>query len=206
MQNGMFIVERLCPSCHGTGQRIADPCDHCHGEGRVERRKTIKIRIPPGVDDGTRIRLSGEGEAGPRGGAPGDLYVFIHMARHPLFQRDGTTLLAAVPISFVDAALGAEITIPAIDREGVSVKVPAGTQNGRQFRVRGRGMPALNGHGRGDLVVQVECETPTRLSARQRELLEEFRSGEREGAGEGSCPKSRGFLDRLKNAWDELTE
>ncbi len=206
MQNGMFIVERVCPACHGSGQRISDPCEHCHGEGRVERRKTLKIRIPPGVDDGTRIRLSGEGEAGPRGGGPGDLYVFVHMARHPLFQRDGTTLLAAVPISFVDAALGSDISFPGIDREPVTVKVPPGTQSGRQFRVRGRGMPALNGHGRGDLVVQLECETPTRLSARQRELLEEFRSGEREGQGEGSCPRSRSFLDRLKNAWDELTE
>ncbi len=203
MQNGMFIVERTCPSCHGSGSVISDPCEHCGGEGRVERRKSLKVKIPPGVDDGTRIRLAGEGEAGPRGGEAGDLYLFIHMKPHAIWKRDGTTLFAQVPMSFVDAALGGDISIPGIDRKPVDVKVPAGTQTGRQFRVRGRGMPALNGHGVGDLVVQVELETPTKLNARQKELLEEFRGTA--GGSEG-CPRSKGFWDRLKGAWDELTD
>lgn len=203
MQNGMFIVERTCPACHGSGSVISDPCDHCHGEGRTERRKTLKVRIPAGVDDGTRIRLADEGEAGPRGGQPGDLYIFIHMKPHPVWKRDGTTLFAQVPMSFIDAALGGEISMPGLDRKPVEVKVPAGTQSGRQFRVRGRGMPALNGHGHGDLVVQIDLETPTKLTARQKELLEEFRGVD---APHEACPKSKGFFDRLKGAWDELTE
>jgi len=207
MQNGMFIVERTCPSCHGSGSVISDPCDHCNGEGRVERRKALKVKIPAGVDDGTRIRLAEEGEAGPRGlnggGQAGDLYIFVHMKPHALWKRDGTTLFAQVPLSFVDAALGGEIVIPGIDRKPVEVKVPAGTQTGRQFRIRGRGMPALNSHGVGDLVIQVDLETPTKLTARQKELLEEFRGTE--GGSEG-CPKSKGFWDRLRGAWDELTD
>lgn len=203
MQNGMFIVERTCHQCHGAGQTISDPCDHCHGEGRVERRKSLKVKVPAGVDDGTRIRLAGEGEAGPRGGQAGDLYIFIHMKPHPIWRRDGTTLFAQVPLSFIDATLGGEISIPGLDRKPVEVKVPAGTQSGRQFRLRGRGLPALNGHGTGDLVVQVELETPTKLTARQKELLDEFRCIDSGGA---NCPKSKGFLDRLKGAWDELTE
>ena len=207
MQNGMFIVERACPQCHGSGEVISDPCEHCHGEGRVERRKQLKVKIPRGVDDGTRIRLAGEGEAGPRsrdgGGENGDLYIFIHMKPHPIWKRDGTTLFAQVPMSFVDAALGGDISIPGLDKQAVEVKIPAGTQTGRQFRVRGRGMPALNGHGMGDLVVQVELETPTRLTARQKELLDEFRGTE---SPHEACPKSKGFFDRLKGAWDELTD
>lgn len=202
MQNGMFVVERTCPACHGSGSVISDPCDHCHGEGRVERRKTLSVKIPKGVDTGTRIRLAGEGEAGPRGGEAGDLYIFLHMKPHPIWKRDGTTLFAQVPMSFVDATLGGEISIPGLDKQPVDVKVPAGTQSGRQFRVRGRGMPALNSHGVGDLVVQVELETPTRLSARQKELLEEFRGT----SGHEACPKSKGFFDRLKDAWDELVD
>ena len=203
MQNGMFIVERTCPVCHGAGQSISDPCDQCHGEGRVERRKSLKVKVPAGVDDGTRIRLAGEGEAGPRGGQAGDLYIFIHMKPHALWKRDGTTLFASVPLPFVTAALGGEISIPHLDRAAVDVKIPAGTQTGRQFRVRGRGMPSLNGHGTGDLVIQVDLETPTRLTSRQKELLEEFRAI---GEGEDSCPQSRGFWDRLKTAWDDLTD
>lgn len=203
MQNGMFVVERTCPTCHGAGQVISDPCEHCHGEGRVDRRKDLKVKVPAGVDDGTRIRLSGEGEAGPRGGQPGDLYIFVHMKPHPIWKRDGTTLFASVPVSFVTATLGGELSIPGIDREDVDVKIPAGTQTGRQFRVRGRGMPSLNGHGRGDLVVQVELETPTKLTGRQKELLEEFRSIE---GGESNCPRSKGFWDRLKDAWEDLKD
>jgi molecular chaperone DnaJ len=197
MQNGMFIVERTCPACHGAGSVISDPCGSCHGEGRVERRKSLKVSIPCGVDDGTRIRLAGEGEAGPRGGTAGDLYIFVHMRPHALWKRDGTTLFAQVPMSFVDAALGGDICMPGIDGEDVRIGIPAGTQSGRQFRVRGRGMPALNGGGLGDLVVQVELETPVKLSGRQKELLEEFRT--LEGERPDHCPKSRGFWERLKD-------
>ena len=197
MQNGMFVVERTCPACHGNGSAISDPCDHCQGEGRVERRKQLSVKVPAGVDDGTRIRLSREGEAGPRGGEPGDLYIFVHMTAHPVWKREGTTLFAQVPMSFVDAALGGEIAIPGLDGRSVEVKVPAGTQSGRQFRVRGRGMPVLNGHGFGDLVVQVDLETPTKLSSRQKALLEEFRG---DGEAEANCPKAKGFWDRLKAA------
>lgn len=203
MQNGMFIMERTCPSCRGAGQMISDPCETCHGEGRVERRKSLNVRIPAGVDDGTRIRLSGEGEAGPRGGAPGDLYIFIHMKPHPIWRRDGSTLFASVPLSFVTAALGGEVSIPGIDRKSVDVKIPAGTQTGRQFRVRGRGMPVLNGQGRGDLVIQLDLETPTKLTARQCELLQEFAGIDDD---EDNCPKSRGFWDRLKTAWEDLKD
>ncbi len=197
MQNGMFVVERTCPTCHGSGQIVSDPCDHCHGEGRVERRKTLKVRIPRGVDDGTRIRLASEGEAGPRGAAAGDLYIFIHMKPHHLWKRDGTTVFAQVPLSFVDAALGGEIEIPGLDGEPIRVRIPPGTQTGRQFRVRGRGMPALNGHGTGDLVVQVDLETPTKLSPRQKELLEAFRN---EDGGTDTCPRAKGFWDRLRES------
>jgi molecular chaperone DnaJ len=203
MQQGLFLVERTCPTCHGAGQIIEDPCDHCDGLGRVERRKSLQVKVPPGVDDGTRIRLANEGEAGARGGPPGDLYIFVSLRPHALFKRDGTTLFAQVPISFTTAALGGAVDVPGLDREVASVKIPAGTQSGKQFRVRGRGMPPLNGHGLGDLVVQVEVETPTRLTPRQKELLEEFQGIE---GSANSCPKSNGFLDRLKAAWDELTE
>ncbi|MFQ3595616.1 MAG: molecular chaperone DnaJ [Sphingomonadaceae bacterium] len=203
MQNGLFVVERTCPACHGEGSSLSDPCPACHGEGRVERRKTLKVKIPPGVDEGTRIRLAQEGEAGPRGAPPGDLYIFIHMKPHPVWKRDGTTLFAQVPVSFIDATLGGELEIPGLDREPVALRIPAGTQTGRQFRIRGRGFPSLNGGGPGDLVLQVELETPTRLSPRQKELLEEFRCIEE---GEANCPKSRGFWDRIKGVWDELTE
>ncbi len=203
MQQGFFMVERTCPACHGAGQVIADPCDSCHGHGRVDQEKTLQVKVPAGVDDGTRIRLTGEGEAGMRGGPSGDLYIFVHLKAHKMFKREGTTLFAAVPLSMTQAALGGDIEVPGIDKQKVAVKIPAGTQSGRQFRVRGRGMPPLNGGGAGDLVIQVEVEIPTRLTPRQRELLEEFR--EIEGEAE-SCPKSSGFFGRLKGMWDELTD
>jgi molecular chaperone DnaJ len=205
MQQGFFVVERTCPSCRGAGQVIADPCEPCSGTGRVERKKTLQVKVPAGVDDGTRIRVSGEGEAGFRNGPPGDLYIFVHLKPHPIFKRDGTTLYAQAPISITTAALGGEIPVPCLDRKGCTVKIPAGTQSGRQFRLRGKGMPALNHGGFGDLIVQVEVETPVHLSPRQRELLEEFRALEDADHGK-SCPKSTGFFAKLKNAWDELTE
>ena len=197
-QQGFFLVERTCPSCHGLGQTIADPCTHCRGEGRVEKQKSLQVNIPAGVDEGTRIRLSGEGEAGARGGPAGDLYIFIHIARHPVFQREGSTLFARCPVSFTTAALGGTIEVPGLDRQKHEIRIPAGTQSGKQIRQRGAGMPVLNSRGLGDMVIQVEVETPTKLSARQRELLEEFRKTE---TGD-ECPASTGFFQKLKSMWE----
>ncbi|PTQ07330.1 molecular chaperone DnaJ [Sphingomonas oleivorans] len=196
-QQGFFVVERMCPTCHGRGQVISDPCGACHGEGRVEKAKTLEVNIPAGVDEGTRIRLSGEGEAGARGAPSGDLYIFIHVAAHSIFQREGTTLFARTPISFTTAALGGTIEVPGLDKSRHEIRIPAGIQSGKQLRQRGAGMPVLNGRGAGDMVVQIEVETPTRLSARQKELLEEFRATE---TGEES-PQSSGFFSRLKAMW-----
>jgi molecular chaperone DnaJ len=198
-QQGFFVVERTCPSCHGAGQVIASPCDACHGEGRVEKTKTLSVGVPPGVDEGTRIRLSGEGEAGARGAPAGDLYIFLHVKPHRVFQREGTTLFAKAPISFTTAALGGTIEVPGLDRKTYEIRIPAGIQSGKQLRQRGAGMPVLNARGQGDLVVQIEVETPTKLSARQRELLEEFRATE---TGE-ECPESQGFFAKLKGMWGE---
>lgn len=209
MRQGLFAVERTCPACHGTGQIIPDPCASCKGNGRVEKQKTLNVNVPRGVDDGTRIRVANEGEAGSRGGPAGDLYLFVHLKPHGLFKRDGTTLFAVAPISITTAALGGEIEVPGLDRDVALVTIPHGTQTGKQFRVRGRGMPALNGGqsggGFGDLVVQVEVETPVKLTKRQRELLEEFQAIE---AGEGgrNNPRQTGFFDKLKGAWNDLTE
>ena len=196
-QQGFFVVERTCPTCHGAGQTITEPCKACHGEGRVERTKTLTVNIPPGVDEGTRVRLSGEGEAGGRGAAPGDLYIFLHVQRHAIFEREGTTLFARAPISFTTASLGGEIDIPGPDGEQHSIKIPAGTQSGRELRQRGAGMPVLQGRGRGDLVVRIEVETPTRLTAKQKDLLEQFRATE-----DGACnPHVTGFFQKVKSAW-----
>jgi molecular chaperone DnaJ len=205
MRQGLFMVERTCPACHGQGQIIADPCDSCGGAGRVEQQKTINVNVPKGVDDGTRIRVAGEGEAGTRGGPPGDLYIFVHLKSHDVFKRDGTTLYAIAPLSITLAALGGEIDVPSLDKQQTTIKIPAGTQTAKQFRVRGKGMPSLNGGGAGDLVIQVEVETPVKLTARQRELLEEFRSIEASEGGRNT-PKSQGFFDKLKDVWSELTE
>lgn len=195
-QQGFFVVERTCPTCFGAGQTIAEPCKACHGEGRVDKEKTLSVNVPPGVDDGTRIRLSGEGEAGARGAPPGDLYIFLHVRKHGLFEREGTTLYASAPISFTTAALGGEIELPGIDGEAHKVRIAPGTQSGREQRLRGAGMPVLQGRGRGDLVVTIEVETPTKLSPRQRELLEEFRAIE---TGD-ECPQTQGFFAKIKSA------
>lgn len=207
MRQGMFMVERACPTCHGSGQIIPEPCETCHGAGRVEREKSLEVKVPAGVDDGTRIRVAGEGEAGQRGAGPGDLYIFVALKPHAIFKRDGTTLFAQVPVSITTAALGGEIEVPGLDKQPATIKVPAGTQGGKQLRVRGRGMPALNSNGRstgfGDLVVQVDVETPVKLSKRQRELLEEFQALE---AGEGNFPAQSGFFAKIKGMWSELTD
>jgi len=195
-RQGFFVVEQTCPACRGVGETIADPCPSCRGEGRVEKRKSLSVGVPAGVDEGTRIRLAGEGEAGVRGGPPGDLYIFVHLARHPIFQREGTTLFAKCPVSFTTAALGGCIEVPGLDKRKHRIEIPAGIQSGKQLRQRGAGMPVMNGRGHGDMVIQVEVETPTRLTAKQREILEQFRDTE---TGE-ECPNSKGFFQKLKDA------
>lgn len=201
-QQGFFMVERTCPTCHGRGEVIEKPCRKCGGEGRVDRPQTLDVSIPPGVDTGTRIRLGGKGEAGPFGAPAGDLYIFVHVRRHAVFERDGTTLLTRVPITFTTAALGGEIELPGIDGERHTVPIPAGIQSGKQLRRRGAGMPVLQGRGRGDLVMEITVETPSKLTARQKELLRELQETE---TGE-ECPGSKGFFDKLKEAWNDLTE
>ncbi|TCQ09415.1 molecular chaperone DnaJ [Sphingomonas sp. PP-CC-3A-396] len=196
-QQGFFVVERACPVCNGAGEVIADPCPDCRGEGRVEKTKTLSINVPPGVDEGTRIRMSGEGEAGARGAPSGDLYIFLHVTKHNLFEREGTTLFARAPISFTVASLGGALSIPGLDGRTHEVKIPAGIQSGKQLRQRGAGMPVLQGRGFGDLVVQIDVETPTRLSNRQKELLEMFRETE---TGD-ECPASQGFFAKLKGVF-----
>jgi len=195
-RNGFFVVEQTCPSCRGVGEVIVDPCPSCRGDGRVEKRKTLTVNIPAGVDEGTRIRLAGEGEAGVRGGPPGDLYIFVHLARHAIFQREGTTLFARVPISFTTAALGGAIEVPGLDGQVHEIKIPVGTQSAKQVRQRGAGMPVMSGRGHGDMVIELQVETPTRLSAKQKELLEAFRATE---TGE-ECPASTGFFQKIKMA------
>ena len=197
-QQGFFVIERTCPTCRGVGEVLADPCERCRGEGRAEKQRSLEVRIPAGVDEGTRIRLAGEGEAGVRGGPRGDLYIFVHLKRHPVFQREGTTLFARCPVSFTTAALGGTIEMPGLDRRRHEIRIPAGIQSGKQLRIRGAGMPVISGHGHGDMVVQVEVETPTRLSARQKELLEEFRRTE---TGD-ECPASQSFFGKLKGLFD----
>lgn len=193
-QQGFFVIERTCPSCHGAGQRIKSPCRSCRGEGRIDKERSLDVKIPPGVDEGTRIRLAGQGEAGPRGAPSGDLYIFLHVKRHAIFEREGTNLFCRVPISFTMAALGGEIHVPGLDGVEHEIRIPSGIQSGKQLRQRGAGMPVLNGRGRGDMVMQIEVETPTKLTARQKELLEEFRETE---TGE-ECPESSGFFSKLK--------
>ncbi len=196
-KQGLFVVERPCPTCGGRGQVIEDPCGECRGEGRLDRPQSLAVEIPPGVDTGTRIRLSGKGEAGQRGAPPGDLYIFIHVKPHPLFEREGTTLATRVPVSFTTAALGGSVDIPDLDGSTNTVEIPTGIQSGKQLRVRGAGMPVLQGRGRGDMVVEIAVETPTRLSRKQKEILEQFRETE---TGD-ECPESKGFFSKLKDAF-----
>ncbi len=201
-QQGFFMVERTCPTCHGRGEVIEKPCRACGGEGRVDKPQTLEVNIPPGVDTGTRIRLAGKGEAGPFGAPAGDLYIFIHIRRHAMFERDGTTLITRVPITFTTAALGGEIEIPGLDGEHHTISIPAGIQSGKQLRKRGAGMPVLQARGRGDMVMEIMVETPTKLTSRQKELLRELQATE---TGE-ECPQSKGFFDRIKDVWNDLTE
>ena len=194
-QQGFFVVERGCPTCRGSGEVINDPCANCHGEGRALGQRKLSVKIPAGVDEGTRIRIAGEGEAGVRGAAAGDLYLFVHLKRHPIYAREGTTLIAECPVTFTAAALGGSISLPGIDGEPVELKIPAGLQSGEQIRHRGAGMTVLNGRGRGDLVARILVETPTRMSKEQKKLLEEFRATE---TGD-ECPAAKSFFARARD-------
>jgi molecular chaperone DnaJ len=192
---GFFTIERTCPSCQGRGETIEDPCLGCQGSGRITKERTLSVNIPPGVEDGTRIRLAGEGEAGLRGGPAGDLYIFLSIKPHEFFQRDGADIFCKVPIAMTTAALGGQIEVPTVDGAATRIKIPEGSESGKQFRLKGKGMPVLRSKSVGDMYIQVEVETPRSLTKRQRELLEEF---ELESHKETS-PESSGFLSRLKD-------
>jgi molecular chaperone DnaJ len=194
---GFFTVERTCSACRGTGKIIRNPCKACRGAGLVQKERTLNVDIPPGVEEGTRIRLSGEGAAGANGGPNGDLYIFLSLKEHALFQRDGHDLHCRAPVSFVMAALGGAIEVPTVDGGRAKVAIPEGTQPGRQFRLRGKGMPVLRSSQRGDLYVEIAVETPVKLSRRQKELLREF-----EGESKSGCqPEAEGFMARLREFW-----
>ena len=201
MQQGFFSVQQTCPRCHGSGKQIKDPCNTCHGRGQVEEQKTLSVKVPAGVDEGDRIRLTGEGQAGTNGGPPGDLYVQVHMREHKLFVRDGRDLHCEIPISFVDAALGGELEVPTLDGR-VKLKIPAETQTGKLFRLRGKGVTSVRGGSAGDLLCRVVVETPVQLTRRQKELLQEFQTiGESEGS---QSPKKTSWFDGVKKFVDDL--
>src|SRR3984957_4571610 len=199
-QQGFFAIERTCPTCHGRGQMIDNPCDACAGSGRVTRERNLAVNVPAGVEDGTRIRLTGEGEAGHRGGSPGDLYIFLSIKPHPFFQRDGADLYCRVPISMVQASLGGEFIVRTLDGGDANVRVPEGCQSGRQLKLRGKGMPALRSRDIGDLYVQVNVETPQNLTRRQRELLAEFDAE----SSHKTHPESAGFFSKMKEFFEGL--
>ena len=200
MQQGFFLVERTCVTCSGRGQTIKNPCRICHGAATIQRDRTLSVAIPAGVEDGTRIRLSGEGEAGGPGAPPGDLYVHIAIRPHDIFQRDGANIFCRVPLRMTQAALGGEVEVPAIDGTKARVKIPPGTQTGEQFRLRGKGFSVLRSAARGDMYIQVAVETPQSLTKRQRELLEEFEA-EGKGSTKGS-PESEGFFAKVKEFFE----
>ncbi|MDZ5646705.1 molecular chaperone DnaJ [Nitrospirillum sp. BR 11828] len=203
-QQGFFTIERTCPACSGAGRVIKDPCRNCGGHGRVRKEKTLQVNIPAGVEDGTRIRLSGEGEAGARGAPPGDLYIFLAIAPHALFLRDGANIQCRVPIPMTTAALGGTVEVPTIDGSRARVSIPPGTQSGHQFRLKGKGMSVLRSTQRGDMYVTALVETPVNLTKRQQELLREFeKAGEEKG---GTHPESEGFFAKVKELWADLKE
>jgi molecular chaperone DnaJ len=203
-QQGFFTVERTCPTCQGTGRVIKNPCKVCAGSGVQQREKTLAVNIPAGVEDGTRIRLSGEGEAGIRGGQPGDLYIFVSVAPHRLFRREGGNIFCRVPIPMTTAALGGQVEVPTIEGRRVRIAVPAGTQTGKQIRLRAKGMTELHGHNRGDMFVEIVVETPVNLTKRQQELLREFEKAG--GDSQEHQPESEGFFAKVKELWDDLRD
>ena len=199
---GFFMVERTCPRCQGSGHVILKPCNSCRGAGRVHKEKSLSVKIPKGVDDGQRIRLSGEGEAGLKGGPSGDLYIFLNILAHEIFQRQGDILFCHIPIPMVHATLGGDFEVPTMDGKMARISIPSGTQTGRQFRLRGKGMPTINSSHVGDMIVEVEIETPVNLTKRQKEILQEFA----EEGGDKINPQSSGFFAKAKDLWDDLTE
>jgi molecular chaperone DnaJ len=205
MRQGFFAVQQTCPTCSGRGKIISDPCTNCHGQGRLEKTKTLSVKVPAGVDTGDRIRLSGEGEAGENGAPAGDLYVQVHVKEHKIFQRDGNNLYCEVPLSFTTAALGGELNVPTLDGK-VKLKVSAETQTGRMFRLRGKGVKSVRSGAVGDLMCKVVVETPVNLSAKQKALLEEFEAtmGDAKQVAKHR-PKEQGFFDGVKKFFDDLT-
>jgi molecular chaperone DnaJ len=199
---GFFTIERTCPSCHGMGKVIKDPCRSCGGSGRVTRERTLSVTVPPGVEDGTRIRLAGEGEPGMRGAPSGDMYIFLAVAAHRLFRREGANIHCRVPIPMVTAALGGAIEVPAIDGSRAKLSIPAGTQSGHQFRLRSKGMSVLRSPARGDMFVEAVVETPVNLNRRQEELLREFEKA----GGKETSPESAGFFAKVKELWEDLKD
>jgi len=201
---GFFTIERTCQACHGAGKVIEKACKTCDGSGRLRKEKALSVAVPPGVEDGTRIRLANEGEVGLRGAPAGDLYIFLAVAAHRLFQRDGANIHCRVPIPMSTAALGGAIDVPAVDGSRASVNVPAGTQTGQRFRLRGKGMSVLRSHARGDMYVEIMVETPVSLTKKQQELLREFEAAG--GKGRRHSPASEGFFAKVKDFWQELKE
>ena len=198
-QQGFFTIERTCPTCKGQGTMIKDPCRHCAGAGQVRKERALSVQVPPGVETGTRIRLAGEGENGPRAAAPGDLYIFLDVQPHPIFERDGPNLYCRIPVPMTTAALGGEIEAPTLDGGRTRVKVPSGVQSGKQLRLRGKGMPALQRPGTGDLYIELAVETPVNLTRRQEELLREF-----ENQGRNNSPENQDFFGKVKDFWERM--
>ncbi len=202
-QQGFFSIEQTCPACGGAGRVIRNPCTVCSGTGRVHKETTLSVTIPPGIEDGMRIRLSGKGEAGVRGAPAGDLYIIVSIAPHPFFQRDGSTVYCRVPISVASAALGRDVDIPTIEGTRARIAIPPGTQTGRQFRLRGKGMTPVRGTRRGDMIIETAVETPVNLNARQKELLREFDEAGQSGKHN---PETEGFFSRVRDFWQNLTD
>lgn len=196
---GFFTVERGCPTCSGAGQIIKNPCSSCGGQGTQKKDRALSVNVPPGVETGTRIRLSGEGETGPRGGISGDLYIFIEVSKHKIFERDGLNLFCRVPVSMAKASLGGEVEVPTIDGGRSRVRIPAGSQSGRQMRLKGKGMPAIKTVQKGDMFIEMAVETPVNLTARQKELLQEF-----EELSEDNNPETNSFFSSVKTFWESM--
>ena len=196
---GFFTVERGCPTCSGAGQIIKNPCSSCGGQGTQKKDRALSVNVPPGVETGTRIRLAGEGETGPRGGISGDLYIFIEVSKHKIFERDGLNLFCRVPVSMAKASLGGEVEVPTIDGGRSRVRIPAGSQSGRQMRLKGKGMPAIKTVQKGDMFIEMAVETPVNLTARQKELLQEF-----EELSEDNNPQENSFFSSVKTFWEAM--
>ena len=196
---GFFTVERGCPTCSGVGQIIKNPCSSCGGQGTQKKDKALSVNVPPGVETGTRIRLAGEGETAPRGGVSGDLYIFIEVSKHKIFERDGLNLFCRVPVSMAKASLGGEVEVPTIDGGRSRVRIPAGSQSGRQMRLKGKGMPAIKTIQKGDMFIEMAVETPVNLTAKQKELLQEF-----EELSEDNNPQTNSFFSSVKTFWESM--